>query len=90
MFQAILFIILGPCSTTTLSKFADICQVGGLSQVLQQHGLSVFSRGMFGPDMLFQPALSFTDRIHLYSFGGLGRTLNWIREYRQAECVENE
>lgn len=77
----------GPASVKTLLRFASRCGVAASTTVLRKYGLSVTKLlSTAGPDNLLKelserldPAVHGETRIHLYPFGGLERTGEWIR-----------
>ena len=78
----------GPAGIATLVKFAARCGVAASSAVLTKYGVSMSKLiGAAGPDKLVD-ALSEglctqhgAVRLHFYPFGGLERTVGWIRDY---------
>ncbi|UXN57373.1 methylenetetrahydrofolate reductase [Phyllobacterium zundukense] len=80
----------GPASVRTLLKFAAVCGVSASTAVLKRYGLSITQLlSSAGPDALvseYATALSNADRgdvrLHFYPFGGLRKTVDWLRGYR--------
>lgn len=78
----------GPADATTLLRFAAQCGVGASSAALAKYGLSI---GRLlepaGPDRFVDRlAHGLTEqhgcvRLHVYPFGGLARTIDWIERY---------
>lgn len=81
----------GPAKISTLLRFAAHCGVGASANVMAKYGVSL-SRllGSTGPDRLvadLQRGLGPEHgpvRLHFYPFGGLERTVEWIRAYSGA------
>ena len=78
----------GVASTTGLLAYAARCGVGASTSVLKKYGISVTNLlGTAGPDKLVnQFAKGLGDehgrvRLHFYPFGGMTKTLEWIRDY---------
>jgi methylenetetrahydrofolate reductase (NADPH) len=80
----------GPASLKTLLRFAARCGVGASAKVMARYGLSMTKLlGTAGPDRLIEdfaagldPARHGDVRLHLYPFGGLTATAEWVRDYR--------
>lgn len=78
----------GPASAKTLLKYAARCGVGASTRVMRKYGLSM-SRllTVSGPDQLItdlaaglDPAVHGAVLLHLFPFGGLARTAQWVRD----------
>lgn len=80
----------GPASVRTLLKFAAVCGVVASTAVLKRYGLSITQLlSSAGPDALVAEYAGklrtgdFGDvRLHFYPFGGLHKTVDWLREYK--------
>ncbi len=78
--------VAGPASIATLAKFAVRCGIGASLRALGR-GHTAFARIMTeaGPDRLVDALSGAEDReaavesLHLFAFGGLRRTAEWIR-----------
>lgn len=78
----------GPASIKSLLRFAARCGVGASTAVMKKYGVSITNLlGSAGPDKLVD---AFADqlaqehgrvRLHFYPFGGLTKTVEWIRGY---------
>jgi len=78
----------GPTNITSLLKFATRCGVEASASVMKKYGISLGKLiGVAGPDKMvdaFASGLSAEHhpvRLHFYPFGGLTRTVEWIRHY---------
>lgn len=78
----------GPAGIKRLLAYAARCGVGASTAVLKKYGISVTNLlGTAGPDKLVdQFAKGLGDehgrvRLHFYPFGGMAKTLEWIRDY---------
>lgn len=78
----------GPAGIKRLLAYAARCGVGASTSVLKKYGISVTNLlGTAGPDKLvdaFARGLGEEHgrvRLHFYPFGGMTRTLEWIRNY---------
>ncbi|MBC2651560.1 methylenetetrahydrofolate reductase [Novosphingobium aerophilum] len=78
----------GPAGIKRLIAFAARCGVGASTSVLKKYGISLGNLlGSAGPDRLieaFAAGLAVEHgrvRLHFYPFGGVGRTVEWIRAY---------
>ena len=81
----------GPAGIKTLMRFASRCGVGASASVLAKYGISITRLiGSAGPDKLvetFERRLGAEHgpvRLHFYPFGGLEKTVAWIRDYGRA------
>lgn len=79
----------GPAGIKTLLRFAARCGVGASASVMAKYGLSITNLlGSAGPDKLVDAfAASLGDehgkvRLHFYPFGGLEKTVQWIKTYQ--------
>lgn len=76
----------GPANVKTLLKFAAVCGVSASTAVLRKYGLSITQLlSSAGPDDLVRDyaaalaSAAFGDvRLHLYPFGGIGKTVDWL------------
>ena len=80
----------GPASIKSLLRFAARCGVGASTAVMKKYGVSITNLlGHAGPDRLVDEfAAKLGDehgrvRLHFYPFGGLGKTVEWIRDYER-------
>ena len=81
----------GPASIKSLLRFAAVCGVNASSKVIAKYGISLASLlGHSGPDLLvgaledkYRPSLHGDMSLHFYPFGGIGKTTEWIRTFRQ-------
>jgi methylenetetrahydrofolate reductase (NADPH) len=80
----------GPASIKSLLRFAARCGVGASTAVMKKYGVSITNLlGSAGPDRLvdqFASQLSAEHgrvRLHFYPFGGLTKTVEWIRGYER-------
>jgi methylenetetrahydrofolate reductase (NADPH) len=83
----------GPASIKSLLRFAARCGVGASAAVMKKYGVSITNLlGSAGPDRLvdqFAAQLSAEHgkvRLHFYPFGGLTKTVEWIRGYEQMKA----
>ena len=59
---------------------------------MRRHGVSVLTKGAFGPRDMLEELLDLDTRpadqhhILLYSFGGLRKTLGWIAAYSEGDA----
>lgn len=80
----------GPAKISTLLRFAARCGVGASAKVLSKYGISMTRLiGSAGPDQLVDAIsaelsqdLHGEVRVHLYTFGGLQRAVEWAAAYR--------
>jgi methylenetetrahydrofolate reductase (NADPH) len=78
--------IAGPATVATLAKFAVRCGIGASLRALAR-GHTAFARILAeaGPDTLIEALVAGEDpdqpidRLHLFTFGGIRRTAEWIR-----------
>jgi methylenetetrahydrofolate reductase (NADPH) len=78
--------IAGPATVATLAKFAVRCGIGASLRALAR-GHTAFARILAeaGPDTLIEALVAGEDpdqpidRLHLFTFGGVRRTAEWIR-----------
>lgn len=78
----------GPAGIKTLLRFAARCGVGASASVMAKYGLSITNLlGSAGPDKLVDSIAKGLGpehgpvRLHFYPFGGLKRTVEWIKGY---------
>ncbi|HQQ08262.1 MAG TPA: methylenetetrahydrofolate reductase [Novosphingobium sp.] len=78
----------GPAGIKRLLAFAARCGVGASASVMKKYGVSIGNLlGTAGPDKLvdaFAAGLGEEHgrvRLHFYPFGGMVRTVEWIRDY---------
>jgi methylenetetrahydrofolate reductase (NADPH) len=84
--------VAGPTSVTTLLKYAARCGVGTSAKVMAKYGLSITRvLGTAGPEPIMMDMAEGLKKevhgdvlLHFYPFGGLMKTTEWIRDYRQA------
>jgi methylenetetrahydrofolate reductase (NADPH) len=84
----------GPAGIKRLLAYASRCGVGASTAVLKKYGISVTNLlGSAGPDKMvdaFQRGLGPEHgrvRLHFYPFGGMTKTLEWIREYERRHAT---
>jgi methylenetetrahydrofolate reductase (NADPH) len=83
--------IAGPASVKTLLRFASRCGVGTSASVMKKYGLSITRLiGSAGPDPILaelaarlKPDIHGDVMVHCYPFGGLAKSAQWLRDYRQ-------
>jgi methylenetetrahydrofolate reductase (NADPH) len=83
--------VAGPASVATLAKFAVRCGIGASLRALAR-GHTAFARIMVeaGPDALIEDLVAREDAgasiegLHVFTFGGVRRTAEWIRSTRDA------
>jgi methylenetetrahydrofolate reductase (NADPH) len=81
----------GPASVKRLLAFASRCGVGASTKVMKKYGMSLTKLlSKAGPDHVIQdyatgldPARHGEVLIHLYPFGGLRATAEWIHDFRE-------
>jgi methylenetetrahydrofolate reductase (NADPH) len=81
--------IAGPASVATLARFAVRCGIGASLRALAR-GHTAFARIMVeaGPDALIaelvngEGTTASIDGLHVFTFGGVRRTAEWIRAAR--------
>ncbi len=78
----------GPAGIKTLLRFAARCGVEASASVMAKYGLSITQLlGTAGPDRLVDALAERISsehgrvRLHFYPFGGLERTIEWIKAY---------
>jgi methylenetetrahydrofolate reductase (NADPH) len=78
----------GPAGIKTLLRFAARCGVGASASVLAKYGISITRLiGTAGPDKIIAALDEGLGpehgpvRLHFYPFGGLEKTVDWIRNY---------
>ena len=78
----------GPAGIKRLLSFAARCGVGASTSVMKKYGVSITNLlGSAGPDKLVDAFASGLGpehgrvRLHFYPFGGLAKTVEWIRDY---------
>lgn len=79
----------GPAGIKTLARFAAMCGVGASTAVLKKYGISIGQLiGTAGPDKFVNrlknelTAEHGPVRLHFYPFGGVGKTVGWIEDYK--------
>ena len=85
----------GPANVKSLLRYAKRCGVGVSARVMVKYGLSLTRvLSPAGPDALvtelethLDPAIHGKVSVHLYPFGGIRRTVEWVAQYRQAVCA---
>lgn len=82
----------GPATIKTLLNYARMCGVGNSMRVLTRQGGSLLRlAGLSYPDRLLtalahhkaDDSVTRIERLHLYPFGGIGRTARWINAVRE-------
>ncbi len=78
----------GPAGIKRLLAFAARCGVGASASVMKKYGVSITNLlGTAGPDRLVDAFASGLGdehgrvRLHFYPFGGMVKTVEWIRDY---------
>jgi methylenetetrahydrofolate reductase (NADPH) len=78
----------GPAGIKTLLRFAARCGVQASASVMAKYGLSITQlMGSSGPDRMVDALAEQISaehgrvRLHFYPFGGLERTVGWIKSY---------
>jgi methylenetetrahydrofolate reductase (NADH) len=79
----------GPASVKTLLRFATRCGVSATASVMAKYGVSITHLlNTAGPSTLIgrfiehlNPRIHGDVRLHFYPFGGLKKTVDWIRGY---------
>lgn len=78
----------GPAGIKRLLSFAARCGVGASASVMKKYGVSITNLlGSAGPDKLVDAFANGLGpehgrvRLHFYPFGGLAKTVEWIRDY---------
>ncbi|NBC36726.1 methylenetetrahydrofolate reductase [Novosphingobium sp. FSY-8] len=78
----------GPAGIKTLLRFAARCGVGASASVMAKYGISITQLlGSAGPDKLVDALARGMGephgavRLHFYPFGGLEKTVDWIKGY---------
>jgi len=78
----------GPAGIKTLLRFAARCGVQASASVMAKYGLSITQlMGSAGPDRMVDALSEQISsehgrvRLHFYPFGGLDRTVEWIKSY---------
>jgi methylenetetrahydrofolate reductase (NADPH) len=79
----------GPATVKTLLRFAARCGVGASASVMAKYGVSITRLlNTAGPDALVSELAASIDPaqhgevfLHLYPFGGLARTAQWVRDF---------
>jgi len=87
--------VAGPAGIKTLLGYAKRCGVGVSTRVAMKYGLSITQLiGSAGPDTIIEelaegldPARHGNVRLHFYPFGGLGKTAEWIKEYKAKHAI---
>lgn len=81
----------GPASVKSLLRFAAVCGVTASSKVVAKYGLSLASLiGHTAPEALlahleeqYHPSVHGEASLHFYPFGGVAKTVEWIRGFQQ-------
>lgn len=73
----------GPCSLKSLGIFSKLCLSGNLPPQITHASPAALASGMFSPEVFVDHVAKLTPRVHLYSFGGLKKTLEWIAHHRK-------
>jgi methylenetetrahydrofolate reductase (NADPH) len=84
--------VAGPAGIKTLLGYAKRCGVGVSTRVMAKYGLSITQLiGSAGPNSIIEemaqgldPARHGDVYLHFYPFGGLAKTAEWIRDYKQS------
>ncbi len=83
--------VAGPASVKSLLRFAAVCGVNASAKVMAKCGFSLATLlGQTGPDALvtdleekFQTSQHGEARLHFYPFGGVTKTVDWVRGFRE-------
>jgi methylenetetrahydrofolate reductase (NADPH) len=83
----------GPATAKTLLRFAAVCGVGTSAKALSKYGLSLTRLlGTTGPEALIRDIARALDaslhgevRLHLFPFGGIASTAEWVRQLRSEQ-----
>jgi methylenetetrahydrofolate reductase (NADPH) len=89
--------VAGPSTVATLAKFAVRCGIGASLRALAR-GHTAFARILAeaGPDALIEALVTEEDRawpidgLHVFTFGGVGRTAEWISGYLRRPLAVGE
>ena len=75
----------GPSTLKTLMRFAKVCGVSASTAVLRKYGLNL-SKLMFvnKPDKIISDLRGY-DQLHLYPFGGIEKSSEWLNEWQQKD-----
>lgn len=80
----------GPASITRLLRYAAMCGVGASASMLARYGISIGRLlGTAGPEVFVDRLVKGLTRAHgqvsphLFPFGGVAPSLEWIEQYRQ-------
>ena len=70
----------------TLLSFAKVCGVQASARVLRKQGLNI-SKLMFvnKPDKIISELRGY-DKLHLYPFGGIAKSAEWLNERQRINC----
>jgi methylenetetrahydrofolate reductase (NADPH) len=87
--------VAGPASIKTLLGYAKRCGVGVSAKVVAKYGLSITQLiGSAGPNSVIEelaegldPARHGDVHLHFYPFGGLGKSAEWIREFKAEKGI---
>ena len=73
----------GPSTLKTLMRFAKVCGVKASTEVLRKQGLNI-SKLMFvnKPDKIVSELRGY-DQLHLYPFGGVAKSSDWLNEWQK-------
>ena len=73
----------GPSTLRTLMRFAKVCGVKASTEVLRKQGLNI-SKLMFvnKPDKIVSELRGY-DQLHLYPFGGVVKSSDWLNEWQK-------
>ena len=73
----------GPSTLKTLMRFAKVCGVKASTEVLRKQGLNI-SKLMFvnKPDKIVSELRGY-DQLHLYPFGGIANSSDWLNEWQK-------
>jgi methylenetetrahydrofolate reductase (NADPH) len=74
----------GPTKIKTLLNYAKLCGVQASAQVLKNQGVNLIKKFLVhNPDRLIHQLHGY-DRLHLFTFGGLKISSNWLNEYNES------
>jgi len=89
--QAVRIGVPGPAGIKTLARYAAMCGVSASASVLAKYGISIGRLlGTAGPEKFIDKLAKGLGpehgavRLHFYPFGGVSKTVSWIKEYQAA------
>jgi len=79
--------VAGPASLKTLIKYAKICGVTAASEVIKKQGFSLGRLLVSNDPVKFVRQVKGTRTLHIYPFGGLEKTADWLQRHAQATRI---